>query len=204
MNLRACIILSLAGTTLLRAQDDALPAHGPGDSLDFEPKLMLDGPFAQHAATSPTPSPADRVQQCEAALLRAEQRATDSEQLFKEGILAKVEFEGRILAIVRARKDLAQARLAVAALDADNARKSFDARKAPQADLDAANAALKTAGAAAAAASAEWDKAQLAAAALDLQRKRKLFSEGVCSRQEVQMAEDRLALLSGSGTRPPP
>jgi len=198
MKLRAWIILPLLGAAPLRAQNDALPAHAPGDSFDFEPKLMLDGPFAKPLAASPTPSPGDRVLQCEAALLRAEQRATDSEQLFKEGILAKVEFEARILGIVRARKELADARLAVASANAAAAGKSFAAHAASQSDLDAANAALKTARDAATAATAEWDKAQMAAALLDLQRKRKLYSEGVCSEREVQMAEDRVTLLGGA------
>jgi multidrug resistance efflux pump len=199
MNLRPWIILPFMGAALLRAQDD-LPHHAPGDALDFEPKLMLDGPHAAPVA-SPTPSPEDRVQQCEAALLVAEQRAADSEQLFKEDILAKVEMEARILRIVQVRKELADARLDVATAQAEAAKKSFDARAASQSDLDTANAALKTAQTTAAAASAEWDKAQLDAAILDLQRKRKLYSEGVGTRRELQMAEDRVALLSGTTPR---
>jgi len=34
-----------------------------------------------------------------------------------------------------------------------------------------------------------------------LQRKRKLFAEGVATRREVELAEDRLALLSGTVPR---
>jgi multidrug resistance efflux pump len=160
---------------------------------------MLDGPRAAPVSSSPTPSPEDRVQQCQAALLEAEGRAADSEQLFKEGILAKVEIEARILRIIQARKELADATLFVAQAHADAARKSFEAHESSQPDLAAATAALKTAQQAAAAASTEWDQAQYAAAALDLQRKRKLYSEGVGSEREVQMAEDRVALLSGTG-----
>jgi hypothetical protein len=197
---RPWIVLTLLATAMLRAQDD-LPKHAPGDSLDFEPKLMLDGPHAPPLDASPTPSPEDRVQQYEAALVTAEQRAADSEQLFKEGILAKVEVEARFLRIVQIQKELAGARLSVAIANAAAAKKSFDAHAATQADLDSANAALKSAQDAAAAAATEWDTAELNAALLDLQRKRKLYSEGVGSQHEVQMAEDRVALLTGTAAK---
>ena len=200
MKLPAWIILPLLGTALLRAQDD-LPRHAPGDSLGFEPKLMLDGPHAALAAPSPTASPEDRVAQLEAALLLAQNRVADSEQLFKEGILAKVEVEGRVLRVVQIREELAAARLIVAAARVDAVKKSFAARQASQADLAAANAALGTARETAAATSAEWDQAQIDAAALDLKRKRKLYAEGVGSMHEVQVAEDRLVLLSGTASR---
>jgi hypothetical protein len=200
MKLRSWILLPVLGAALLRGQDAPLPQRGPDDSLDFEPKLMLDGPKAGVAA-SPTPSPADRVRKCQAALLEAEQRAADSEQLFKEGILAKVEVEARFLRIIQARKELAEANLAVAAAHADAVKSSFDAHESSQADLDAANAALKTARQDAATYSADWDRAELAAATVDLQRKRKLYSEGVGSEREVQMAEDRVALLSGTASK---
>jgi hypothetical protein len=200
MNLRPWIILFLV-CPLLRAQDD-LPRRAPGNSLDFEPKLMLEGPTSATPAppVSPVQSPQDRVRQCEAACLLAQQRAADAEQLFKEGILAKVEVEARFLRIVQVQKDLAAARLAVAAANAESIRKSFAAHQSTQADVDTANAALKTASDAAAAASIAWDQAQLKAAETDLQRKRKLLSEGVGSRHEVELAADRVALLSGTAS----
>jgi hypothetical protein len=198
MKLRSWIILPLVCSRVLAAGDD-LPKSAPGDALDFEPKLMLDGPHAAVVPASPTPAPEDRVRECQAALLQAEERAVDSEQLYKAGILAKVEMEARILRVVQARKALADAALAVAAAHAEAVKKSFDAHECSQADLDAASADLKTARQTADADSAEWDKAQLDAATLDLQRKRKLYSEGVGSRREVSMAEDRVVMLSGTG-----
>jgi multidrug resistance efflux pump len=196
MKLRASIILPLLGAVVLGAQDD-LPKHAPGEVFDFEPKLMLDGPQAPNAASSPAPTD-DRLRQCQANLLRAEQRAVSCEQLFKEGVLAKVELEARFRDIDQARKELADATLDVAAAHADAVKKSFAAHGASQSDLAAATAALKTAQDAADAASAAWDQAQIDAATIDLQRKRKLFSEGVGSRRELQMAEDRVVLLSGT------
>jgi len=193
MTLRAWIGPFLMGAAVLLAQDE-LPRHAPGDSFDFEPKLMLDGPFASPAA-SPTPSADDRVRRLEAALSKAQQRAADSEQFYKEGVLAKVELEARYLRIIEVRKELADARLEVAAANANGAKTAPGSNRAA---LDSANAALTASRAAAAAASTDWDKAQLSAALLDLERKRKLYSEGVGSRHEVEAAEDRVTLLTGT------
>jgi hypothetical protein len=202
MKAAVCILLAGMAVAQSRAQDD-LPKHAPGETFDFEPKLMLDGPHANVVPDAPPAmSPADRVKQLEADLLSAEQHAAGCEQLYKDGILAKVEVEGRQMRVVQITKQLADARADAAAAQADAVKKNFDARKASQADLDAAHAALAAARQAAKGASAEWDKAQLNAATIDLQRKRKLYSEGVATRLEVQMAEDRLALLTGTLAKP--
>ena len=200
MKLSAWIMLALLGTAVVRGQGD-LPKHAPGDGFDFEPKLMLEGSGSTPLPASPTPSPEDRVQQCQAALLQAEERAADSEQFFKEGVLAKVEVEACFLRIVQRRKELADAQVDAAQARVDVVTKSFNAHGATQGDLDSATADFNTKREAAAAASAEWEKAQLDAAILDLQRKRKLYSEGVGSQHEVQVAEDRVALLSGAQAR---
>jgi hypothetical protein len=180
------------GTTLAQVGTPA-----PRGAGDFEPAQMLDGP---HGVALPTPaeSPQDRLQRCQAALAMAQKRAGDAEGLFNEGILARVEMEARFMQVVKAQKDVADATVAVATAHADAVKKSFDAHGSRQAELDAANAALKSAQDAANAASAAWDKSQLDAALLNLRRKRKLYSEGACSRRELQMAEDRMILLTGT------
>ena len=181
---------------VLRGQD--LPSHAPGgDGLDFEPKLMLDGPKVS-TMTSPTPSPEEAVARLEKALREAEERAVDAEELAQEGILSKVEAEERALRVIEVTKQLDDARLAAAALKADAVRKSFAAKQAGQVDLDAANAELKAAREAAGRSTEECAKAELGAAQLDLKRKRKLYEEGVDSLHEVQAAEDRVLLLSGT------
>jgi hypothetical protein len=198
MKPRSWITAALLAAAPLRAQDD-LPKHAPGDSLDFEPKLMLDGPGVMVPDSTPTPTPGDRIEELKAELIRAEQRAADAEQLYKEGILAKVEAEGRVLHVTEVTWRLANACVEAATAQADAVKKSFDAHQAAQADVDAANAALKAAQDAAKRATADWNKAELDAAALDLQRKRKLYAEGVGSRRELEMAEERYAQLSGTG-----
>ena len=153
---------------------------------------MLDGPHA-----SPPPAPEDGVDEKEAAFQLAEERAADSEQLFKEGILARVEVEARMLRVIQAKKELLDARLTVAAANAEAVKKSFET----QTDIDAAIAALKAAQENASAAAAEWNKAKIDAATVDLQRKRKLYAEGVGSKREVELAEDRLTMLTGTAGR---
>jgi hypothetical protein len=176
---------------------NSLPARSPSLFGDFEPAQMLDGP---HSSASPAPveSPDDRLKRCQAALAVAQKRAGEAQGLFQEGILARVEMEGRYMQVVKEQKEVAEATVAVAAARADAVKKSFDAHQSTQADLDSARAALQSAQAAATVAAAAWDKSQLDAATIDLQRKRKLYSEGVCSRKELQMAEDRLILLTGT------
>jgi hypothetical protein len=200
MKMAACaVLLAFPGVTAAAGAADDLPRRGPADTLDFEPKLMLDGPNAgQVVASTPAPGPEARLEHCKEALRQAEQRAVDSEQLYKEGVLAKVEVEARYMSITRARKELADAELAVAALRADAAAQAFAAHSAAQAQVDAANAELKAAQESDAAYSAALAKARLEAATLDLRRKRKLYSEGVGSLQEVEQAEDRVVTLSGT------
>ncbi len=163
---------------------------------------MLDGPGVAVPDSTPAPAtPEGHVKQLEAVLLRAEQRAAGSDQLFKDGILAKVEVEARELRVIQLTNELAGARVDAAAARAIAVKRDFDTRQASQADLDNANAALEAARQAARSASADWSKAQLNAATLDLERKRKLFAEGVATTRELQLAEERLAQLTGTSAK---
>jgi hypothetical protein len=195
--------LALCRAAIAPAQD--LPQRAPGGpAADFPPKLMLDGKLP-NPASAPAPdapdapaSPDDLVRQRQDALRLAERRAVDSEQLYKDGILAKVEAEARVMRVVEARKDLADAELAAAQARADAVKKSFAAHQAAQSDVEAAGKAADGARQAVAVAGRDWAAAQLDAAELDLKRKRKLFGEGVATRHEVEQAEDRVAFLTGT------
>lgn len=177
---------------------DALPRHANGEAMDFEPKLMLDGPQAGPAEATLGLPPDEQLKQAQADLDRARHRAAEGEELYKEGILAKIEEEGRQMRVVRAQKALADAQLAVAAANAGTAHKALAAKQGTQQQVDDADAALKGAQSAATAAAQDWEKAQLDAAKLDLERKRTLYREGASSRREVEMAQDKVMLLSGS------
>jgi hypothetical protein len=200
MKLTWCIAIGLLAAGVVCAQDD-MPRKSGTDAPDFEPKLMLDGPHAAAVAEETPAGSEERVKELEDALTRAEGRAADAEQLYKEGILAKVEAEERATRVVKARKDLADENAALAAEKAEAVKKSFDAHEAAKGDLDAANATLKAAQDADGAAAAEWNKAEVDAATLDLKRKQKLYTEGVGTRREVEIAEDHLALVSGTAAK---
>jgi len=202
MKLRAWLMAVLIAIPSAQAQDD-LPKRAPGKTFDFEPSLMLDGTFPASPHASPSASPETDIEQLETALGEARQRATASEQLVKDGVLAKVEAEARAMQVIQIQKQLADARLALAENQAGAAKTSFDAHKATQAALDAANLALKAAQDSDNAAAADWMKAQLDAATLDVKRKRKLYSEGVGSKLELEMAEQRLDMLTGTTPQTP-
>jgi len=198
--------LALCRAAIAPAQDLPQRAAG-GPAADFPPKLMLDGtlPVPASAPAHDAPdapdapaSPDDLVRQRQDALRLAERRAVDSEQLYKDGILAKVEAEARVMRVVEARKDLADAELAAAQARADAVKKRFAAHQAAQSDVEAAGKAADDARQAVAVAGRDWAVAQLDAAELDLKRKRKLFAEGVATRHEVEQAEDRVAFLTGT------
>ncbi len=194
------ILVCLAGVASVRAQDD-LPKRAPGQNFDFEPKLMLDGTLPAIPEGSPAPTSEADVIRLEMALRHAQQRADVSEQLVRDGVLARVEAEQRGLQVIALQKQLADAQLAVAAAQAEAAKEAFAAHKSAQADMDAAAGALKNAQEAAKAADDAWRKAEIDAAALDVKRKQKLYSEGVGSRIELQTAESRLEMLTGTAAR---
>jgi hypothetical protein len=140
MKLAAVIVICVIGLGTAFAQLPQ-PAHTTGDAGDFEPSQMLDGP---EAAATPTPAeaPQDRLARWQAALADARKRADAAEGLFKDGILAQVEVEGRYMQVVKAEKAVADATVAVDAAKVDAVKKSIDAHKATQSDLDAANGFL--------------------------------------------------------------
>jgi hypothetical protein len=160
---------------------------------------MLDGPAAAEA--SPAGSPGEQVKRLQQVLKRTQERAAEAGKLYRDGILARVEMEDRQMRVVKASKELADALVAMDATQVETMKQGLAAKTATQADLDAANAELKKAQDRATAAAADWRKAQMDAAELDLKRKQQLYREGVGSRREVEQAEDRVALLTGSGAQ---
>ena len=206
MKMRASLLAALLGAVSLHAEEE-LPKHAPGETFDFEPKLMLDGPLAKlppGLSERQSALAEDRIPKLEAALLKAENRAADCEQLHKEGVISTVEAEDRMIQVLRAKRELAVVRAAVAAHKAVAAKKAFDAHQQSQTELDDANKSWLAALEAAKAAAAELHDAELNVAVADLNRRKKLMAEGIGSRQEVARAQDRLALLTGTSGYIPP
>ena len=165
----------------------------PGERFDFEPDLMLDD-----GAQKPVPdeaSPADRVAKLVTELERATRGAAAGERLFRGGVIARVEAERRNLKVIRLKANLAEARLLVAQTETEQVRTqgAANARSAEQVEL--AEAAVAAARVAVDEAAREWQRAELAAAELDLDRQRKLLAAGIGSKARVQRAMDRVSLL---------
>ena len=181
----AIAILLLASA---RAADD-LPRRAPGDTMEFEPGLITGLP-AQ-------PDPATAVPRLEAALARAKQNAARSARLFRSGVIAKVEAERDALKVIRLEASLAAARAEAAKTAHEEKRVEFDAGKLSKEDLAAAQTLMDTASADSARAAAAWQRAELAAAELNLSRQRQLVAAGVGSRAMLQRAQAQVAALKG-------
>ena len=166
---------------------DDLPRRAPGEAMDFEPGLSLTVPFPRE--------PIAGLPRLEATLAGAKRGAAEGERLFRAGVIAKVESEKRALKVVRIQSDLASARAETAASDLAEKRAQFEKGGISQEALDAAQAALDSATAASAEAAAEWRRAELVAAELNLSRHRKLLAAGVGSRAMVTRAQSQLAAL---------
>ena len=82
-----------------------------------------------------------------------------------------------------------------ARIDLTAVSKNFDAGSISREALDAAKAVLTSAIADATAAATEWQRAELAAAELNLSRHRKLLAAGIGSRMMVKRAEAQVATL---------
>ena len=171
---------------------DELPQHSAGEAMDFEPGLLPDlGPAPE------PPLPPDSPAQLEATIERAKKSAASGERLFRAGIIAKVEAEKRALKVVRLTFELAIARLETTKTELDAKRADFDAGKLTQAQLDAAQASAD------AAASTAWQRAELAAAELNLSRQRQLLAAGLGSKSLVARAQSQVAGLKSKPAPPP-
>ena len=193
------IFTAIAAAALLasaRAADD-LPRKESGEAMDFEPGLLPDLPNV--------PERAGAVPKIEAAIERAKKSAASGERMFRAGIIAKVEAEKRALKVVRLTLDLATARLEAATIKLDARRAEFDAGKLSQEQLDAAQASAGAATQAASTAAAAWQRAELAAAELNLSRQRQLLAAGIGSKSLVSRAQSQVAgLKSKSAAAPAP
>lgn len=166
----------------VRAQD--LPTSPEPGSFEIEPPL-LPGNLTPDAAPKTPANVDDLVRK----LSRAKQSAAGAERLFKMGAIAKVEAENRALRVIRLTNELAQARVAAAesALEAKKAQ----GENASDKDLAEAKRAAELA-------SAQQRQAELDAAALNLERQRKLFALGAAGKSAVHRAEEKLAQLKNA------
>ncbi len=182
----------LAATALVSAfAADKLPVQDDQDALEIEPPLLIKSRAADGSpeaiATAGTPD----LTRLEAAVARAKQSAASAERLFRAGVLAKVEAEQRGLRVVRLQADLAQTQLEQVKYEEEQRPRSDSAAT----QTSSKSAALAQAIEAAKTAVAERGRAELAAAAANLERQRKLLALGSGRKADVSRAEEKLAKL---------
>jgi hypothetical protein len=149
------------------------------DSVEVEPPI-LPGNLV------PDETPAPDVAQLARKLNRARENATGARRLVKMGALAQVEAESRELRVIRLEAELALAQFAV-----------VKTQFADRATVDKAKQA-------AAIAAANLKKAELDAAARNLERQRKLLALGSGGKNAVRRAEEKLTQLKAESEKTSP
>jgi hypothetical protein len=212
MNCPRWIPAALLASSIACGADD-LPKRAPGETLDPEPKLMLNdlpdvplpsptapGASAGEALATGAASEAD-VKRLEDRVEQAKKTAAWRERLFRAGVFSKVQAEQSELSVVRLMKDLANARRDVAKEVADSQGKRFAAGEIARDEAERAAAAFAAAEAAVRDASQHWDKAQFDAAQTNLQRQRQLYAVGATTKNQLRRAEERVMAMK-AGTPP--
>jgi hypothetical protein len=170
-------------------------------SFDVEPPLLVQPDLKSTTSAEPSPSPAVDVAQLEKKLERAKRSAAAGERLYKIGAIAKVEAEQRALRVVRLQSDLAKAQLVNAQKSAGIATgmvQTVDVKPTSGVDSRIVFAEAK---AAADTAVANLAKAELDAAAINVQRQKKLLALGSARKSDVVRAEEKLAALKNNNPR---
>ena len=194
----ACAAVLFAGASTICAQTE-LPESDDYESFDVEPPILMpnreiDSGKSSSTASAPERDPAELEKKVE----RAKRAAIDAEQLFKRGILSKVEVELRALRIVRLQADLENARFDRARADLAVQRTRLEMGEISKEELAAFEKQVLVARDSAQAAAAAREKAEIAAAEANVQRQRKLVELGSARKSDVARAEQKLAEVKAS------
>lgn len=192
---KSVVAFTLAATFLAtRVLAQELP--GAEDSFEVEPPLLVppDEPEPEQLAIRSHKLPVTR-ETLKKELEHAEESAASAERLVKLGVLAKTEAEQRALRVIGLEAELANAELGAAKEQVEAGKKRLEAGEIGKDELDALTVALARANAAAEAARAAYQQAQLDAAALNLRRQKQLLAVGSARKSDVARAEEKLATL---------
>jgi hypothetical protein len=176
-----------------------LPESDDYQSFEVEPPILL--PNRQVEAEA-TPADSKGLNHDPAVLEKrvelAKRSAAEAEQLFKRGVLSRVEVELRVLRIVRLQSDLENARLERAKADLAVQQTRLEMREISKAQLAVFDRAVQAATETAEAAVAARDRAEIAAAETNLRRQQKLAHLGSARPSDVARAEQKLADLKAA------
>lgn len=199
MQPRLAFIGVLLATTLAGYSQTELPESDDYESFEVEPPSLLPNrsPEQEKGPTVLAPSSRDPAV-LEKQVERAKRAAVDAEQLYKKGVLSKMEVELRALRIVKLQADLENARLERAKADFAVQQTRYEIGKVPKDVFTASARALETARETAEAAATARDRAEIAVAESNLRRQRKLFELGSARSSDVARAEQKLADLKAA------
>ena len=195
MRLLACSLCVFLATVALA--EDELPKD-PETSFDVEPPLLIQEQPNQRGLRAGSESAPEREsdpERIEAALEKAKRSAAAGERLFRSGVIAKVEAENRALEVVRLQADLATAHFERAKARVVSQQARLKAGEITPDELERAKSELAQATAAAQAASANRDRAEMDAALLNLQRQKKLLALGSGRKSAVSRAAEKVTAL---------
>jgi ribosomal protein L31E len=192
--LASSLCVFLATVTLA---EDELPKD-PETSVDVEPPLLIQEQPNQRGlgvGSAAAPERESDPERTAAALEKAKRSAAAGERLFRSGVIAKVEAENRALEVVRLQADLANALWKRATAGVASLQVRLKAGKITPDELERGKSELAQATAAAQAASANRDRAEMDAALVNLQRQKKLLALGSGRKSEVNRAAEKVAAL---------
>jgi hypothetical protein len=189
----ACAALLVAGASTIYPQTE-LPEADDYESFEVEPPILIPNRQIDSAKSSSTIAASERdPAELEKRVERAKRAAIDAEQLFKRGVLSKVEVELRALRIVRLQADLENARFDRARADLAVQRTRLEMGEISKEQLAEFEKQVLAIRDAAQAAAAAREKAEITAAEANLQRQRKLVALGTGRKSDVARAEQKLA-----------
>jgi len=195
MRLLACSLCVFLATVALA--EDELPKD-PETSVEVEPPLLIQEQPNQRglrAGSESAPEQESDPERIEAALEKAKRSAAAGERLFRSGVIAKVEAENRALEVVQLQADLANAQLERATGGVASQQARLKAGEITPDELERAKSELAQATAAAHAASANRDRAEMDAALVNLQRQKKLLALGSGRKSAVNRAAEKVTAL---------
>ncbi|MEA3211442.1 MAG: hypothetical protein QOE70_4499 [Chthoniobacter sp.] len=198
------LILTLAaGACLAGAADNDLPKRREGDAAEIDEKLFLNDlgdalPRAGRSEDLLAPEPALDVEAARSDFERAQRKELRWQKLAKAGVLAVVEVETCTLQTARARVKFEVAQAAQKQREFESLRTRASGGQIPADALAAAEAAWKTAQAAAAEANESLQRLQLVQAEANLDRQRRLLAAGAGSRNQLERAKSLLLQLQAA------
>ena len=183
--------MALIASAIVSARAQELPADAT-----IEPPILPGNLEPQREPQQP-----EEIAALARNLTRARESAAGAERLVRIGALAKVEAENRALRVIRLESQVADAQLSAAQTDLERKETKLAAGEIAPVELEQVRQQLVDAKTKAESAAATLKRAELEAAAVNLERQRKLLVLGSGRKSTLRKAEETLAGLRAQSTQ---